>query len=261
MKISTEVLAVISGAVVSGSRLNIVGLLEKPLYHKVAKVIEAAGGKWNRSAQAHVFQGDAGEAVESLLLTGEVVSVKKEFGQFETPDGIATMAINMARIQPGMRLMEPSCGSSGQLLIPMLKTRPAFLQAFEIDERSADRVDERVCNYFAAEGRSNDRVVAITCMDFLTVIAIPNCYDVIVMNPPFANRADVLHVLHALKFLTKKGRLVAIMSESVTYRQDKLTAGFRALVGQRGGIIVPLPEGSFKTAGTSVRTVMVAIDA
>ena len=86
-------------------------------------------------------------------------------------------------------------------------------------------------------------------------------YDRVLMNPPFAGQADIRHVTHALGFLKPGGLLVAVMSAGVTFREDKLAAGLRELVTERGGRIDPLPPDAFKQSGTSVRTVTVMIPA
>ena len=96
--------------------------------------------------------------------------------------------------------------------------------------------------------------------DFLKVEVVPQ-FDRVVMNPPFAKRADVFHVNHALRFLKPGGRLVSIMSSSVTFRDDKLTEAFRDLVKARGGSIEANDKGAFKESGTLVNTVTVVIPA
>jgi 16S rRNA G1207 methylase RsmC len=80
------------------------------------------------------------------------------------------------------------------------------------------------------------------------------------MNPPFSKGQDIQHVTHALGFLKPGGRLVAIMGAGVTFRQDKRATEFRELVQAMGGTIARLPEGSFKSSGTMVNTVIVVID-
>jgi hypothetical protein len=39
-------------------------------------------------------------------------------------------------------------------------------------------------------------------------------YDKIIMNPPFDNGSDILHVLHCYSLLKPKGKLVAILPEN-----------------------------------------------
>jgi len=97
-------------------------------------------------------------------------------------------------------------------------------------------------------------------VDFLATTPSPT-FDRVIMNPPFTKRADIEHVLHAYKFLAPGGRLVAIMSAGVMFRGDMKSVRFRDLVTTHGGSIAPLPEGSFKAAGTSVNTAVVTINA
>ena len=105
-----------------------------------------------------------------------------------------------------------------------------------------------------------DQRHSVSERDFLTMQPSP-LMDRVVMDPPFARQADIKHVLHALRFLRDGGRLVSVMSASVTFRENTLTRDFRALVSSRSGSIEELPEGAFKSSGTMVRTVIVTIPA
>jgi hypothetical protein len=80
------------------------------------------------------------------------------------------------------------------------------------------------------------------------------------MNPPFSKRADVAHVLRAFNLLEPRGRLVAIASAGVKFRQDALALDLRTLI-RRCGSVEPLPDGSFSESGTDVRTVLVTLEA
>ncbi len=82
-------------------------------------------------------------------------------------------------------------------------------------------------------------------------------YDRVIMNPPFSGRADILHVTHAMRFLKPGGILVAIMSAGVEFRDDRIACEFRKLMAANAGELRRNPDGSFKNAGTMVRTVMV----
>ena len=90
-----------------------------------------------------------------------------------------------------------------------------------------------------------DQRHSVSERDFLTMQPSP-LMDRVVMNPPFARQADIKHVLHALRFLRDGGRLVSVMSASVTFRENRLTQDFRALVSSRSGSIEELPEGAFQ---------------
>ncbi len=94
--------------------------------------------------------------------------------------------------------------------------------------------------------------------DFLLIPERPG-YDRVIMNPPFADKADIAHIRHALGFLRPGGILVSVMSAGVQFREDRTTAAFRELVTSSGGEITALPDGSFAESGTDVRTVLVTI--
>lgn len=180
---------------------------------------------------------------------------------FPTPAALATRLVEEAGVMPGQRVLEPSAGTGN--LVSAIVNRGftgADCGRLVAIERNRDLCVELT-------GRRNRTVHAnesnyeIRCADFLECTEEQlGEFDRIVMNPPFENGADVEHVTHALKFLKPDGRLVAIMSAGVTFRQDRKTTAFRELVEARGGTIEPLPEDSFKESGTSVRTVLVIID-
>lgn len=243
MKIDQDVMAVLSVAEVSGNALTLVGQLDRKLYERTNKVLEAAGGKWNRKAKAHLFEGEAAARVDQMLLTGEVVIPKDEFEFFPTPADVAEQVLQLASIDVGMRVLEPSAGRGA--LVDALNGLVA-VDCIEMMPANAEHL------------RSLGWLNAVNEADFLTVEPNP-IYDRVVMNPPFSRQADIKHVHHALRFLKPGGRLVAIMAAGVEFRQDKLATGFRALVEERGGEIERLPEGSFKNSGTGVNTVVVTI--
>jgi hypothetical protein len=85
-------------------------------------------------------------------------------------------------------------------------------------------------------------------------------YDRVVMNPPFDRLRDVDHVHHALRFLRPGGRLVAIMSQSAEFSEERKAVAFRAEVEAWGGRWRDLPEGSFRELGTNVNTCLLTVD-
>ncbi|AVB76078.1 zincin-like metallopeptidase domain-containing protein [Methanococcus maripaludis] len=87
-------------------------------------------------------------------------------------------------------------------------------------------------------------------------------YDKIIMNPPFEKGQDIEHVTHAYNLLNNGGKLVSIMSNSVTFRNDKKYMEFREFLKENNGYIEELPEGSFKKSfnSTGVKTIMVVIE-
>lgn len=245
-QISQDVLKVLDAATIEGALLTLNGNLDRKLYTDTNKVLEAAGGKWNKKAKAHVFDGEAIDAIEPIILTGEYRLTKQDFGQFDTPMNLAIVVAIHARIEAGMEVLEPNIGIGN--IAFAADRHGAIITGYEIDVARAAKASSIL-------PKANIKV-----SDFLSEPADPR-FDRVVMNPPFAKQDDIRHVLHAFKFLKSGGRLVAIMSNSVMFRDNKLTAEFRAFVNAHGGTFEALPEGSFKSSGTGVNTCIVTIDA
>jgi len=245
MKVPTDVLQVLDRAETDGFRLTLTGALDRKLYLDTAKVLEAAGGKWNRKAKAHLFEVDAADAIEQIILTGEVTSAKQQFGYFPTPAPVVKQVIDLAGIKPGMRVLEPSAGR-GALALAAVRAG-AVVDCVEIQPDHA--------NALVAE---RERNITVISADFLTTDPQP-VYDRVVMNPPFAKEADLIHVKHAWEALKPGGRLVAVMSAGVTFRQTNRAVAFRSRLDALGGALHPLPEGAFKESGTGVNTVLAVL--
>jgi protein-L-isoaspartate O-methyltransferase len=250
MQVSQPVLEVLSAAVVSGTSLKLIGQLDRKLYADTNKVIEAAGGKWNKKAGAHVFEGMAIDTIEPILMTGTYSRTKQDFGQFDSTPVVVDRVIELADIEPGMSVLEPSAGI-GRIASAAAESG-GVVMAIEIDKTRVAKLETVAEAY---------RGMSVIQTDFLTLDPlICESYDRITMNPPFAKQADIEHVNHAFKFLKQGGRLVSVMSAGVGYRQDRKAVEFRAFVEERGGTIERLPDSAFKDSGTNVSTVIVVID-
>lgn len=244
MKISNDVLAVLSAAEVRGNELFLRGQLDRKMYQNVNKVLEAAGGKWSRVKKAHVFEQEACTRIDQIILSGEVDIPKDDFDYFPTPSIIVDRLIALADVSSGMRVLEPSAGQ-GSIAYPLIEFG-AVVDCIELMEANAKKL---VC-----DSKANK----VLNRDFLLTEPDP-VYDRIVMNPPFSKQADIKHVLHALDFLKDGGVLVSVMSAGVLFRKDKLTKDFCDLVYDRGGIFEELPAGAFKSSGTMVKTIIAVI--
>lgn len=248
MKVDQETLAILDAGECVGARF-ILGpeKLERAAYQKVNRVLELAGGKWSRSAKAHLFEGKAEDALEAVLLTGEITDAKKEFQAFYTPAPVVNRILQAAELDAKSRVLEPSAGS-GAIALRAAETA-AEVVCIELNGAAAKELKE--------VGAPN---VIVQAADFLETPSLP-VYSHVLMNPPFSKGQDARHILHAFTFLEKGGRLVAIASASVTFRRDKIYQGLRALIEEKGGTIEELPEGSFQSSGTMVNTVLITIDA
>jgi protein-L-isoaspartate O-methyltransferase len=156
---------------------------------------------------------------------------------FPTPDALVARMIDLADIRPEHRVLEPSAGT-GAIVRALQKIGVTHMRFVEINAALASTTGARCADFLA-------------CTDLGT-------FDRVVMNPPFADGQDVAHVLHAFTMLNPGGRLVAVMSAGVTFRSDRKTKAFRALV-ETFGTMEELPVKTFDRAGTGVQTVLVTL--
>jgi predicted RNA methylase len=243
--VSGDVLDVLSRATADGNAVRLTDKLDRATYVAVAEVLKAHGGKWNRKAQATLFAGDAAPILAAIL-DGGTYRTAADDGWFATPPAVVARVLDAAALKPGMAVLEPSAGEGAI-------AGPVAAAGCEVD--CVEYAEQR-----AAVIEAGGYARRVKVADFLTLDADP-VYDRVLMNPPFAGKADIHHVTHALKFLRPGGRLVAIMAAGVDFRDDRLTAGFRATVDELGGTIEPLPDDAFKESGTGVGTVLVTLDA
>lgn len=249
MKVPSDVLEVLAHVQTDGPRLVIPGpRLDPKLYQRTNEVLEAVGGRWAKSEGVHLFPTSAAEAIAPVLATGEVVTLREKRTQaqyFPTPGPVVERLLELADLQVGMEVLEPSAGSGA--IATQAGARGCVVDCFERDPG------------YAAVLTDLGIARAVLVADFLAVPPRPQ-YDRVVMNPPFTRGADMEHVQHALRFLKPDGMLAAVMSWAVTYH-SRGTAKFRALVESRGGTVEAVPEGAFAESGTDVATVLVTIPA
>lgn len=246
MRIDEEVLAVLSVAQTNGYSLVLPDRLNRNLYTRTNKVLEAAGGAWNRKAKAHLFSAEAAERIDQIILSGRVDVPRDDYQFFETTQPVVARLLHHAQIKAGMSVLEPQIGRGA--IAFACAALGAVVDGFEL-------MDD---NYRSVVG--DPRLNSVLQADFLTTTPVP-AYNVVVANPPFRAQADIKHTLHALGFLAPGGKLVTVMSSGVTFRSDNRATAFRELVASRGGQIEALPENSFRASGTGVNTVIAVIPA
>lgn len=269
IQISAEVRGVLARCTVQG---NIVvlpdGQLQPPLYRAVNKVLEALGGKWNRSAGGHVFAQGVGDQLADALQAGAVVDQKRNAEQFFTPADLAARMAKMA-VQRGDHVLEPSAGM-GVLIRAALDRGAEFITAVESDAILAGVLESMVPKHGSG----------LWLGDFLQWKPVARApINVALMNPPFSNNQDIAHVQRAFGFLRPGGQLVAIMSPHFTFAQDRASREFRALIDFPDGLrlgdctgvqlgsscaaadasVEMLPAGTFRAEGTNVASVLVHI--
>ena len=245
MQVQQDILEILERSALEGAMLRLPpAQLDRATYAAVNKIIEAAGGKWSRKAKAHVFDGEAIDTIEPILLTGQYTTVKQDFGQFDSPPAVVSHVIDLARIEPGMSVLEPSAGLGNIVL--GAEVVGGRVTGYEIDAKRLHAAKDRC-----------ELAGGIHLTSFLH--AKPEAvFDRVVMNPPFAKQADIAHVSHAAKFLKPGGRLVSVMSASITFRTDAKTEAFRDFLNANDARHEPLPVGAFKDSGTMVNAVIVS---
>lgn len=174
-------------------------------------------------------------ALGQSLRTGCAVVVAVAPQLFPTPPDIARRMVELADIEDGHRVLEPSAGT-GHLLVAI--------------GDAPDKVAIEI-NYDLARGLSYLGLAGLTVIneDFTLCGPALGTFDRVLMNPPFENGSDIKHILRARSMLRDGGRLVAICA-----------AGPRqvAALQQLATSWEELPAGTF--AGTSVRTALMVID-
>lgn len=240
LKINEETGNILRACRIEGDTLYLPPVqLDRKLYTDVNKVLAALGGKWNRKEKGHIFTGMTEEEIttkmEQATETDTYVDPKKEMQFFETPEALAREMVELADIQPGETVLEPSAGR-GRIadLLP-----------------SCDCIELNTDNRKVLEKNGHNVIDS----DFTRHIEE---YDVIVANPPFSKQQDIDHVNKMIDLARR--RVVSVMSASVMFRDNKKTVEFRERVQGLGGSIMELPQDTFKESGTKVNTCLVIVD-
>jgi hypothetical protein len=248
-RIKPEVLAVLSQCRAQENRIYMPGeQLDRKLYQQVNEVLTALGGKWvGKSVQAHVFEQDAGPILEVAAQTGTYVK-PQDFGFFPTPKALVDRVLAMVDIKPGMRLLEPQAGE-GAFAVPMAQLAGSKSQV-------------TVCELLPANVRKLSALgfTDIWAGDFLDMQPQP-IFDLVVMNPPFSQGADIKHIMHAAKFLHPEGQLLAIASPTWASSKNKKSAEFRDFLQDVGSSVEVVERGAFAESGTQVETRILKMDA
>jgi predicted RNA methylase len=241
-KLTPEVLGVLSRLVVEQGPMCWVaritdGQLDRKVYVAFNEAVETLGGSWNKKVKGHLFDHDPSEEIEALLLTGEF---KTKFAGdfFQTPVELAKRMVAWA-VRAGDLVLEPSAGL-GRIAA------------------EAKAITPQVYCYEQDPARAAKLIVAGFCTqggDFLQKMPEAT-YDAVVMNPPFSKGQETRHILHAMKFLRPGGRLAAVASAGVTFRETALYKELREALAI-GGKIEELPAGTFSKEGTDVSTVLI----
>jgi predicted RNA methylase/GTP cyclohydrolase I len=189
-----------------------------------------------------------GMQAEDKVKVAERALVGQKLGVdfFPTPKATANKMVELAGIERGMRVLEPSAGNGN--LADAAKEAGATVEAIEISDALRNVLD--------AKGY---KLVGRNFNDFEP----DSAYDAIIMNPPFSNGQDAEHIERAYGMLKPGGRLVAIAGEGVFFRSDAKSKAFREWLDENGAEVEKLPEKTFQdktlinTTGVNARLVVI----
>ncbi len=153
-----------------------------------------------------------------------------------------------ADIEPGQDVLEPSAGTGNILAACFHLNGAGFTGTPAGGKTVAVEINAALADHLRQEYPLAD----VRCADFLACNGELGTFDRIVMNPPFANGADIRHIEHARGKLKPGGRLVAICANGPRQREK-----LQPLATEW----IDLPAGSFAEQGTNVNAAIAVIDA
>lgn len=168
------------------------------------QVLRSLGGTLHANKAWWVFDYPVGEVIAEVVNSG-CVPDKQAHQFYPTPAKLARICAELADVQPGESVLEPSAGQGD-----LAQALPHVTACVEVSPLH--------CAVLRARGYSVDQA------DFLNW-APPTAYDAIVMNPPFADGRARAHLEHASLMVKPGGRLVAILPASAKGK-DWLGDGF-----------------------------------
>lgn len=225
------------------------GQLDRPLYEAVNDVLVRLGGKWNKKQRAHIFRYEPAAAIRAVCET-RVLPDKNPHAYYPTPRRLAEemfLAAQLDRADKNVRILEPSAGCGG--IVSVLRDQGfTNIDLVELDPINAAVLDN-----------AGYRVYRQNFLDFQPA----EQYDYVLMNPPFSVEGDkeayVTHILHAWSLLKDGGTLIAIVPNSITFKDHKRVQELRGLMARYNGSAMPIAAGEFKESGTMVATTIIGM--
>lgn len=160
---------------------------------------------------------------------------------FPTPPDIAAHMVELADLQPGITVLEPSAGT-GNIVRAIIDAVDTEIVGVEINRALCNQLNKTFPSY----------KLHTDCADFLSLNGELGTFDRIIMNPPFENGADIKHIKHAFRKLNPGGKLVALCANGPRQRE-----AFK----DQAEYWEDLPEGSFKSQGTGVNVALMILTA
>lgn len=241
VRIPRDVLEVLAQGTADGNLFRLSEQLEANTYAAVDRALRELGGRWNRRLGAHVFDSPAADRIGAALATGFLESEKKKFQFYETEKPEARRVVELARLSPGLRTLEPSAGH-GAIADEI---RAAGVEPLCVE------LDPKKVRVLRAKGYE------VIAGDFLALEL--GTFDRILLNPPFRRLQDASHAARAYDLLAPGGIAVAIMSRAFLERREAKAVDFRRLV-EAHGHVYENRSNACRASGTAVRTLTVVLE-
>jgi hypothetical protein len=238
----------------SGWWLTLPNQLDRKLYVEVNKVLEAAGGKWNRGAKVHVFASDPRKFLFTTTKTGmapKALNHQQVTQAFYTPPNLAYALVqhlvNERDFDITSTILEPSAGG-GALLDVIAEYTTNAPRWIEKDEAAFNSNPHK------------DAGMGVHA-DFLTwATETSERFTHVCMNPPFTKGADAIHIAAAARLLVPGGVLVAICTPNMARDIDRepyasAQAALHRLCTVE--VVEEVSAGAFKDTGTMVATIVI----
>lgn len=222
------------------------GQLERNDYLEVKKALELIGGSWKGGkTQGFVFKEDPSDYL-SQLCQGKKINLKKEFQFFGTPPALADRLVQLAELEPGMTVLEPSAGQ-GAIVNAIHKVFPGMMvDCYELIDLNRSFLEKLPNTYIIGSDLITEEKETI--------------YDCIIANPPFSKNQDIDHVYEMYRYAQNGGRIVSIMSNHWRLSSGGKEREFLEFLTALNAQVIHIEEGAFKESGTNVSTCIVVID-
>lgn len=168
-------------------------------------------------------------------------------GYFPTHVKVIDKMIAKLDITAGCSILEPSAGNGSIVDRVLYKFPTVNFKCIELLYNLTDII------------KLKHQSVEVITDNFMSV-GVTDKFDIVMMNPPFENAADVNHVMRAFEHLKPGGRLVSIMSTAFTFRDTHPYSLFKSWLKNLDHCHEMLPTKSFKDSGTNIDTILLTIN-
>jgi hypothetical protein len=250
LTIDEDIRDILSRVQIDGAKVRVIDQLDPKTWKRCRRVLEALGGKYKTVSKAIVFHADAEPIIAEAIGTGTAVKRQTVLQAFFTKPELASVMHELAEVGPTDILLEPSAGK-GALIRPILDGKvplPKMTVMIDIDDHHHEVLSA------LSDPLSSFPMIALHG-DFLSM-SVQFQPTVVMMNPPFSNGQDILHIQKAYGMLAEHGRMVAIAGESA-FSDRPATEPFRRWLHDAGAEVYSVPPDSFTGTKATARMIYV----